>query len=176
MQCYRHKKVETGVRCGKCDKPICPKCMIPGPAGMRCPECASLRSSALYQIHPARLVLVTIAALVVGVVGAYVMSFLSWWVIFAAPFYGGVVAETVLRMSGRKRGPKLEVIGIGSIVVGLIVVLLPQIVMMFGVHAASAAAPVAATAVLTWGLSSAVWHVIGAALAISACYGRLKYL
>lgn len=39
--CYRHPKVETGVSCSSCGRPICPDCMTPTPVGMRCPECAS---------------------------------------------------------------------------------------------------------------------------------------
>lgn len=27
--------------CGRCEKPICPKCLIVGPAGVRCKACAS---------------------------------------------------------------------------------------------------------------------------------------
>jgi len=173
MECYRHKKVETNVRCGKCDKPICPKCMIPGPAGMRCPDCASLRSTALYQIHPARLALATVVGLVVGVFGAFACSLLTFWVIFAGPIYGGVVAEAILRASGRKRGLMLEVIGVGSIVVGYILVLLPTLIALFSPPATPAAPGIDPG--LAWGITSTVWHLIGAALAISACYGRLKY-
>lgn len=40
MFCYRHPKVETVLRCGRCERPICTKCAILGPAGPRCPECA----------------------------------------------------------------------------------------------------------------------------------------
>lgn len=38
--CYRHPRVETGVSCSNCGRPICPDCMTPTPVGMRCPECS----------------------------------------------------------------------------------------------------------------------------------------
>lgn len=38
--CYRHPKVMTLVSCGKCDKPLCPDCVIVGASGVRCKECA----------------------------------------------------------------------------------------------------------------------------------------
>jgi hypothetical protein len=38
--CWKHKKEPTRVTCGRCEKPICPKCLIVGPAGVRCKECA----------------------------------------------------------------------------------------------------------------------------------------
>jgi membrane associated rhomboid family serine protease len=37
--CYRHPDRETGVRCTRCDRPICPECMISASVGFQCPEC-----------------------------------------------------------------------------------------------------------------------------------------
>ncbi|RBM05593.1 rhomboid family intramembrane serine protease [Streptomyces sp. PT12] len=37
--CYRHPDRETGIRCSRCDRPICPSCMISAPVGYQCPEC-----------------------------------------------------------------------------------------------------------------------------------------
>ena len=37
--CYRHPSVQTRVHCTRCDRPICPDCMIAAPVGHQCPEC-----------------------------------------------------------------------------------------------------------------------------------------
>ncbi|MFH8981329.1 rhomboid family intramembrane serine protease [Streptomyces varsoviensis] len=37
--CYRHPDRETGVRCVRCDRPICPDCMVSASVGFQCPEC-----------------------------------------------------------------------------------------------------------------------------------------
>lgn len=37
--CYRHPYEEAGVRCTRCDRAICPQCMITAPVGFQCPEC-----------------------------------------------------------------------------------------------------------------------------------------
>jgi hypothetical protein len=41
--CFKHKKEITRVTCGRCEKPICPRCLIIGPAGVRCQDCARNR-------------------------------------------------------------------------------------------------------------------------------------
>lgn len=45
--CYRHPDRETYIRCGRCDRPICPDCMTSAAVGFHCPECmAEAKASA----------------------------------------------------------------------------------------------------------------------------------
>lgn len=37
--CYRHPDRETAVRCVRCDRPICPDCMVDASVGFQCPDC-----------------------------------------------------------------------------------------------------------------------------------------
>lgn len=37
--CYRHAGRETYLSCTRCERPICPECMIPASVGHQCPEC-----------------------------------------------------------------------------------------------------------------------------------------
>jgi membrane associated rhomboid family serine protease len=38
-RCYRHPDREGGVRCRRCERPICPDCMVQAPVGFQCPTC-----------------------------------------------------------------------------------------------------------------------------------------
>ncbi|WP_246099812.1 rhomboid family intramembrane serine protease [Tessaracoccus rhinocerotis] len=40
--CYRHPDVLTRIVCQRCNRPICPQCMIPGAVGFQCPECVAI--------------------------------------------------------------------------------------------------------------------------------------
>lgn len=134
MYCVRHPKVETLVRCGKCDRPICTDCMVVGPAGVRCRDCASLRTSPLYQVPADRLLLGVSAGLLVSTACGWLLAaaggfgFFLFWIGLA---YGAAVAETVLRMMRRKRGPKVEAAAglctVGGAAIGLILYLLTTI-------------------------------------------------
>jgi len=39
--CFRHTDSEAYVSCGRCDRTICPDCMINAPVGFQCPECVA---------------------------------------------------------------------------------------------------------------------------------------
>ena len=39
MTCYRHTDRRAGVRCQRCERPICPSCMSTASVGFHCPEC-----------------------------------------------------------------------------------------------------------------------------------------
>jgi membrane associated rhomboid family serine protease len=39
--CYRHPAVETYIRCTRCDRPICPRCMTAAAVGHQCPDCVA---------------------------------------------------------------------------------------------------------------------------------------
>ena len=176
--CYKHPKEETRLSCGRCERPICTRCSIVGPAGVRCRECASLRGSTLYKVSPGRLVLAAALGLVVGIVGAEILFHVGFFMFFIGPAYGVAVAEAVSRASGRKIGPAILGIGIASIVIGFGVAIGTEWLTdyQFLAQAAGSHAKVAVGAVWSEVVDALIWPLIGAGLAISSCYARLRYM
>jgi len=52
MVCANHPGTETKVSCSNCGKPICPRCMVFMPVGVKCAECARPAPGALARGKP----------------------------------------------------------------------------------------------------------------------------
>ena len=164
--CERHK-VETLLRCGRCEKPICPDCTVMGPVGARCRDCSALRHTHIYQVDPKRLPAAWLAGSAAGFASAYLLELLSagylgaFWLMFLA---GSAAGEIVLRVSGRKRGIVIEAVTGTSVGAGFVAGLVA--------HAMLAAGPEWAAA-LTYGLDVKFFGlVVGLIVALS----RIRFL
>ena len=122
MQCARHPDVETELRCGKCDTPICPRCMVQTPVGARCRDCAQLRRPVQYTLPPLLLARGAGAALglavLVGVAAGYLLPTLLRQLGFIALFlgagFGWLAALAVGRAANLRRGVPLQVTAAAS--------------------------------------------------------------
>jgi membrane associated rhomboid family serine protease len=52
--CYRHADRRAGVRCQRCDRPICPSCMHQASVGFHCPECTRSGTQRVYTARTLR--------------------------------------------------------------------------------------------------------------------------
>jgi hypothetical protein len=112
MQCARHPDTETHLRCGRCEKPICPQCTVFGPAGARCRDCAALHSSPLYHVSATSLAKAIAAGLFVAVLGGVLLATLrgfGFFLLFVGFLYGQGVASVIQCVAGRKLGVAMEV-------------------------------------------------------------------
>jgi hypothetical protein len=125
MRCARHANVETELRCGKCETPICPRCLVQTPVGARCRDCADLRRPAQYTLDPLLLARAAGAALAtavaVGLLWAYLaprlLNLLGFFSFFAAIGYGWLVAEAMGRAARRRRGTWMRICAVASCVI-----------------------------------------------------------
>jgi hypothetical protein len=117
MKCTYHPDVETNLSCGKCGRPICPKCMVQTPVGARCPDCAKVSKLPTYRLSAKHYLIAagtTLGmALAGGIVWGLLMSLLPFLFVnlLIAGGVGYAVGEVVGRSVNRKRGKWLAVIG-----------------------------------------------------------------
>lgn len=108
--CARHPGVETNLRCASCGTPICPRCMVTTPVGMKCRQCGTGVNSVLYQPSVLQMVLAGLVGAAAGAVAGWAVEFsASYFTILLAIIYGGFVGQMILNACGRKRGLRVEV-------------------------------------------------------------------
>jgi hypothetical protein len=121
LYCANHPKQDTVLRCGKCDKPICPRCVVQTPVGMRCRECANFRRAPIYDVRPARLAAAAAAGILTAVFGGSIFFMVVGpFMIWLSPVFGYAIGEVVSLAANRKRGPSLQLVAFVSIVLGAI--------------------------------------------------------
>ena len=126
MRCATHPEVETSLRCGKCGKPICPKCLVQTPVGARCADCARLEKLPTYHVSfryylraiGAGLSLAIVSGIAWGALGNYLPLNLS---LLIAPGMGYAIGEVISLSTNRKRGAGLIAVGSIALVAGYIV-------------------------------------------------------
>jgi hypothetical protein len=155
--CYRHPDRQTALRCSNCDRPICVDCVVQGPVGIKCPDCARTSRAARGVVPTAKLVRGIVAsaalALVLGVALTIVhIPFLGIILAYAA---GSAVGEVARRASGGYRDPMLGRAAALACVVGLL--LLPGLAIASGSSV---------------NLQGLVWELIAAAFAAYAAFHR----
>lgn len=117
MKCAAHPGVETNLSCGKCGKPICPRCMVQTPVGARCPDCANLYKLPTFRVSTQYYLRAVGSGLGVavacGLIWGAVMIFVSFFYInlLVAAGVGCALGEVVSLSVNRKRGTGLAVVG-----------------------------------------------------------------
>lgn len=137
--CASHPKVETRLRCGKCDRPICPKCLVFTPVGARCRTCANMKPLPMLQVGPLHYLAALGAAVAVALVGgllwafiAVAIPFLALWLVLGVGYLAG---ESVSLAANRKRGRGLQAIAavtvlLAYLVQGMVIALANGLVMV----------------------------------------------
>jgi hypothetical protein len=133
LRCAAHPNVETNLRCGKCDKPICPRCIVETPVGARCRECArvnklpTFKVSGKYYIRAAGTALGM--AVVTGLIWGFVEAFLSsyFFGVIIAAIIGWAIGQVISLAVNRKRNHWLAVIGGIAVVMSWSIIHLGQL-------------------------------------------------
>src|ERR687894_2355589 len=114
VPCADRPDVETRRRCSRCGRPICARCGVRTPVGMRCPDCAGTRSSVA--ANPARTLTAAAAGLGVATVAGIGWGFFPEWQFYWALLLGFGVVETMVRFLSKQRGIDLQAIALVIVV------------------------------------------------------------
>lgn len=126
MECARHPGVETGLTCGRCGTPICPRCMVQTDVGGRCPDCAPSRKLPQFEVG----VLMLARGVAAGAVAGAVLGFLWGYLLPGGLGFLGIllgfglgwaVSEPVSLATNRKKGTSLQIVAAFGVVLAFFV-------------------------------------------------------
>ncbi len=110
LTCYVHPERPTGLRCQRCNRPICVSCAIQTPVGYRCRECVRGQQQVFETAGRIDLALGGIVAGVCAAVATPLLSLLGFWGFLLAPLVGGGIAEVVRVAVRRRRSRRLPLV------------------------------------------------------------------
>ena len=126
-QCKRHPSLETNLFCNKCGDPICPRCLVETPVGMRCPACARLNRVPTYKLSGKYYLRGALAAAGMAVATGYLWLFIRVMVPFSGFFnfiiaagIGYAIGEVISLATNRKAGLPLAVMGGVAVLIAFI--------------------------------------------------------
>lgn len=126
LHCAWHPGRETGLRCTRCGRPMCPECARQHPVGWRCKECAKELRSPIYKVSPAQYIGAMVSGTLVSTLlasGMYLIGGLWFIALFISAAAGGVVAEAVSIGGGRKRGRGIQIVAAVAVIAGALIAL-----------------------------------------------------
>ena len=129
VYCLRHRQTETGLRCARCNDPICPECMVQAAVGHLCPSCVTWERNPVAQVATSRLGLALAAGMGAGVLLAVAVTVLTqalggflglmMWAVA-----GFLIGQVVHIAANRSRAPTLRFVAGGAAVFSWAVALL----------------------------------------------------
>jgi hypothetical protein len=124
--CYAHPGRETGLRCRRCDRPICASCAQRVPTGYLCKDCVSqhkkIFDTALWYDYLFGFITMSLLSFFSSGLLAFISAYVGFFMIFlafaAAGGSGTFFANIALRVTGKRRSRSLFAACAASVVVG----------------------------------------------------------
>ena len=129
VYCLRHRDRETGLRCARCNDPICPECMVQAAVGHLCPSCVTWERNPVGQVATSRLLLALAAGMGAGILLAVAVTVLTqalggFLSLIMWAVAGFLIGQAVHIAANRSRAPTLRFVAGGAAVFSWAVALL----------------------------------------------------
>ena len=126
LRCANHPNTETHLRCSRCGKPICVRCVIQTPVGGRCRECAQLKKAPIMIVSPMRYARAALFGLAAALVGGFIWAsvggmFSGFFSLILLALLGYVVGEAVSRGAEGRISRGLTIMAGGFTLLGIVV-------------------------------------------------------
>ena len=126
VYCVNHPETETALRCNRCNRPVCVKCVKLTDVGYRCKDCIREQQDVFFSAQTRDYFVVAIVSFVLAAIAAPVIEALLGMVPFfgiilaivLGPVVGGIAATIIRRSVGRRRGRYMGLVAVVAILLG----------------------------------------------------------
>ena len=126
--CVNHPDTETTLRCNRCGKPVCVRCVELTEVGYRCKECIRAQQNVFFTAETKDYFVLAIVSFVLAALATPIIELLLGMLglffgiilaVFLGPAVGGAAATLIRRSVGRRRGRYMGLIGMVAIILGV---------------------------------------------------------
>lgn len=122
LTCTFHPKVETQLRCNRCNEPICIKCATHTPTGYRCPECIRSQQKIFITTRWFDHIIAVVITGIISFLGSLFASSLGIYImILVAIGAGYLIIWAVKKAINNRRSPLLKYVMTGSTLIGSLI-------------------------------------------------------
>lgn len=131
--CYKHPNRETNLRCNRCEKYICASCAVLTATGYRCKDCIRDQGRVFNTAKVTDYALAFVVAGVLSFVGGLIAGLIGFFylTILIGPIAGGIIAEAVRRVVGRRRSKALFRTVVVAVVLGGLALIVDDLYWLF---------------------------------------------
>ena len=164
--CTNHTTRRTNLRCNRCGRPMCTRCVRLTPVGYRCKDCIREQQDVYYNATALHYLLGAVIALPLGAIGGFLSNWLGFWIIFIAAGAGTLMGRIVFRLIGRRRGRWLPHLVAAMLVIGALSGMLIQLGVSVAVWLTQG--------IPAFNIGGLIWSLVFAAIASASAYYQMK--
>ncbi len=165
LTCTFHPKVESSLRCNRCNQPICIKCATHTPTGYRCPECIRSQQKIFITTKWFDQIIAVAITGIISFLGSLIASNLGIYImILIALGAGYLIVWAVKKAINNRRSPLLKYVMSGSAFVGSLIPVVGFLIRDFRYYGT----------ILGGGFFSIIWYLAYPAILTAYVYYQLK--
>lgn len=130
LVCVNHPDTETTLRCNRCGRPVCVRCVELTEVGYRCKDCIREQQNTFFTAVSTDYVVVAVVSFLLAAIAAPLIEVLLGifglflgiiLAVVLGPTVGGTAATIIRRSVGRRRGRYMGIVAVVSIILGMLV-------------------------------------------------------
>jgi hypothetical protein len=165
LTCTFHPKVESLLRCNRCNQPICIKCATHTPTGYRCPECIRSQQKIFITTKWFDQIIAVAITGIISFLGSMIASNLGIYImILIAIGAGYLIVWAVKKAINNRRSPLLKYVMSGSAFLGSLIPVVGFLIRDFRYYGI----------IFGGGLFSIIWYLAYPAILTAYVYYQLR--